>query len=157
WSGLIIVPYILLAYLFNGLYLNLNVASFFSNKIKYLIISSAAGCVSNLAFNFLLIPGYSMLGAAVSTLLSYMVMFFVLYYFSQKTYRIVYEWKLILRAAVVTFVLYAINIYIPQLLNLKYIYVLIIEFLSIFALFYALLGTKALELFKSFKVKKQLK
>ena len=157
WSGLIIVPYILLAYLFNGLYLNLNVASFFSNKIKYLIISSAAGCVSNVAFNFLLIPDYSMLGAAISTLLSYMVMFFLLYFFSQKTYRIEYEWKPILRAAAITLVLYAINIYIPQLLNLRYIYVLIIEFLSIFVLFYLLLGPKAIELAKSFRVKKQLK
>lgn len=157
WSGLIIVPYILLAYLFNGLYLNLNVASFFSNKIKYLIISSAVGCVSNVVFNFLLIPDYSMTGAALSTLLSYMVMFFVLYYFSQKTYRIVYEWKPILRAAALTFVLYAINIYIPQLLNLKYIYVLIIEFLSIFALFYVLLGAKTVELVSSFRIKKQLK
>ena len=157
WSGLVVVPYILLAYLFSGLYLNLNVASFFSNKIKYLIISSAAGCVSNIAFNFLLIPEYSMTGAAISTLLSYMVMFFVLYYISQKTYRIVYEWKPILKAAALTFLLYAINIYIPQLLNLSYIYVLIIEFLSIFLLFYVLLGPKAIELAKSFRVKKQLK
>ena len=98
-----------------------------------------------------------MTGAAISTLLSYMVMFFVLYYFSQKTYRIAYEWKPILRAALLTFFLYAINIYIPQLLNLRYIYVLIIEFLSIFLLFYVLLGPKALELAKSFRVKKQLK
>ncbi len=90
WSGLVIVPYILIAYLFSGLYMNLNVASFFSNKIKYLIISSAAGCVSNIALNFILIPRYSIIGAAISTMLSYMIMFIVLYYFSQKIYKIHY-------------------------------------------------------------------
>ncbi len=157
WSGLVIVPYILLAYLFSGLYMNLNVASFFRNKIRYLIISSAAGCVSNIILNFLLIPVYSMIGAAIATMLSYMIMFIVLYYFSQNIYRIDYEWGSIIKAAVLTFILFFINIYIPHYLNLSYIYLVFIEFISVLILFIVLLGSKSKDLVMSYIVKKQLK
>jgi O-antigen/teichoic acid export membrane protein len=151
WSGLVIIPYILLAYLFSGLYLNLTVASFFQNKIKYLIISSAAGCISNIILNFILIPQYSMIGAAIATVASYFIMFVVLYFFSQKIYKIHYEWGSILWALLATAAIYFINIYIPDYLKLNYIYTLFIEISSIILLFIVLLGKKSLELAKSYK------
>lgn len=151
WSGLIIVPYILLAYLFSGLYLNLTVASFFQNKIRYLIYSSAIGCISNIVLNFFLIPPYSMIGAAISTMLSYLIMFVALYFFSQKIYRIEYEWGSIIRASLLTALVYAVNIYIPDYLNLSYIYIIILEILSVIAVFAILLGRKSLELLKQRK------
>ncbi len=157
WSGLVIVPYILIAYLFSGLYMNLNVASFFSNKIKYLIISSAAGCVSNIVLNFILIPQYSIIGAAIATMLSYMIMFIALYYFSQKIYKINYEWSSIFKAAILTFSLFFINIYIPHYLKISYIYIALLEFLSVLILFIVLLGSKSKDLVMSYIVKKQLK
>jgi len=157
WGGLVIVPYILLAYLFSGLYLNLNVASFFQNKIKYLIISSAAGCTSNIILNLLLIPPYSMVGAAIATLLSYMIMFFVLYYYSQRIYRIDYEWNPILKAAILTSLLYVVNIFIPNYLKFSYIYTLFLEIVSILVLFLVLLGGKSKELIYSYYLKKHLK
>ena len=157
WSGLVIIPYILLAYLFSGLYLNLTVASFFQNKIKYLIISSGAGCVSNIALNFILIPQFSIIGAAVSTMLSYFIMFIVLYYFSQKIYRINYEWGFILKAATITLVLFVINIYIPHFFQIRYIYIVLIEIVSISVLYSVLLGKQTISLIKTFSVKKQLK
>lgn len=157
WSGLVIIPYILLAYLFSGLYLNLTVASFFQNKIKYLIISSGAGCVSNIALNFILIPQFSIIGAAVSTMLSYFIMFIVLYYFSQKIYRINYEWGFIFKAATITLVLFVMNIYIPHFFQIRYIYIVLIEIVSISVLYSVLLGKQTISLIKTFSVKKQLK
>ncbi len=151
WPGLVIIPYILLAYLFSGLYLNLTVASFFQNKIKYLIISSAVGCISNIVLNLILIPKYSMLGAAIATMVSYLIMFVVLYIFSQKIYRIQYEWGSITKAVIITAAIYFVNIYIPDYLKLNYIYTLSIEFFSIILLFIVLLGKKSLELAKSYR------
>jgi O-antigen/teichoic acid export membrane protein len=150
WSGLIIIPYILMAYLFSGLYLNLTVASFFQNKIKYLIISSAAGCISNIVLNFILIPPYSIIGAATATMLSYLIMFLVLYYYSQKIYRINYEWRAITKAVLITSIIFIINIYISDYLNLSYIYNVIIEISSIITVFSVLLGRKSLELAKQY-------
>jgi len=157
WSGLVIIPYILLAYLFSGLYLNLTVASFFRNKIKYLIISSGIGCLSNIALNFILIPHFSIIGAAISTMLSYLIMFIALYIFSQKIYKIDYHWGLITKAATITLLLYVINIYIPYIFKLSYIYIVLIEILSVFILYYVLLGSQTINLIKTFNVKKQLK
>ena len=151
WPGLVIVPYILLAYLFSGLYLNLTVASFFQNKIRYLIYSSAIGCISNIILNIILIPPYSMIGAAVSTMLSYFIMFIALYYYSQRIYKIDYEWGIIIKASILTAIVFMINIYIPDYLKLSYIYVLIIEILSIIAVFWTLLGKKTVELLSQSK------
>ncbi len=146
WPGLVVIPYILIAYLFSGLYVNLNIASFFQNKIRYLIISSGIGSISNIILNLILIPRYSITGAAIATMLSYMIMFFVLYYFSQRIFRINYELKLIFRAVIITSVLYAINIFIPDFLKLSYIYSLLLEILSVIVLYVVLLGRKSLEL-----------
>lgn len=157
WGGLVIIPYILLAYLFSGLYLNLNVASFFQNKIKYLIISSAAGCISNIVLNIILIPIYSIIGAAIATMLSYFIMFVVLYYFSQKIYRINYDWGSIFKAILLTIIFYAINIYIPTLLNLSYIYNVLLDVFLVFLLFYILLGKQSISLLSTLMVKKHLK
>jgi len=151
WSGLVIVPYILMAYLFSGLYLNLNVASFFQNKIKYLIISSAAGCISNIILNLILIPRYSITGAAVATMLSYMIMFFVLYFYSQRIYKINYEWGSIAKAVVFIFILYTINVIIADYLKLSYFFELLIEILMIILAFTVLLGSKSASLIKSYR------
>lgn len=157
WSGLVIIPYILLAYLFNGLFINLNVASFFKNKIRYLIISSAAGCISNIILNFILIPEYSIIGAAIATMLSYFIMFIVLYYYSQKIYRISYEWKKIFKAVVFTILLIFINYILTTQIKLSYLYSLIFEIICIFLLFSILLGKESIVLLRNLKVKKSLK
>lgn len=134
-GGLVILPFILLAYLFYGLFTNLNVASYFKDKIKYLIISSAAGFVSNVFFNLLLIPAYSFTGAAISTTLSYFVMFVTLYYFSQKVYRIEYEWKKIISGVVLTAIVYVINILISDYIKIGYLWKIIVEIISVILLF----------------------
>jgi O-antigen/teichoic acid export membrane protein len=117
WSGMVIIPYILGAYLMFGLYTNLNIASYFENKIKYLIISSGVGFLSNIILNFILIPPFSIVGAALATLLSYSIMFIVLYYFSQKVFYILYDWKSIIQYAVITLLIYIAFIYLSGFLH----------------------------------------
>jgi O-antigen/teichoic acid export membrane protein len=134
-SGLVILPYILLAYLFYGLFTNLNVASYFKDKIKYLVISSAAGFVSNIIFNLILIPVYSFIGAAISTTISYFIMFITLYFYSQKVYRIDYEWKKIITGVIFTGIVFAVNILISDYLKIGYLWKIIIEILSVIILF----------------------
>jgi len=131
WGGIGIIPYVLLAYLFFGLYTNLNVASYFENKIKYLIISSAIGAASNVILNFILIPALSIKGAALATLLSYMIMFIVLYIFSQKTFHIPYDWISIAKAALVAGALFFINIYVSDYIKMSYFSVILAKAASI--------------------------
>lgn len=146
WSGLGIIPFILLAYLFFGLYTNLNIASYFENKIKYLIISSAAGCASNIILNLILIPKYSIMGAAIATMVSYMIMFITIYYYSQKIYRINYAWKSIIFITVVTFILYFINIFISDKIQISYFVLELIKAVSVLILVGAIYSQKSLKL-----------
>jgi O-antigen/teichoic acid export membrane protein len=153
-GGLVILPYILLAYLFFGLYTNLNVASYFKDKTRYLLISSAAGFVSNIVFNIILIPSYSIIGAAISTTISYFVMFVVLYVFSQRIYRIGYEWKKIFGAVVITAILYALNIYISDYTGLNYLWKVILEIISVLVLFLFLFRNNLLNIRSVIRVSK---
>jgi O-antigen/teichoic acid export membrane protein len=116
WGGISIVPFILFAYFFFGLFTNLNIAAFYENKIKYIILSTFAGCISNIIFNIILIPKFSMMGAATATLLSYSLMFSILYFFSQKLYYIKYEWNKILSVIFLSIILLIINLIWPDIL-----------------------------------------
>jgi O-antigen/teichoic acid export membrane protein len=92
WAGLPIVPIILLAYLFNGLYINFMAGIQIRKKTQFLPIVTGAGALANVAANFLLIPKFGYFGAACATLLSYLLMAAGNYLFSQRFYRIQYEY-----------------------------------------------------------------
>ncbi len=93
WGGVLIVPVILLAYVFNGAYTNFVVGVFLKKKTIYLPWVFGAGAVVNIVANFLLIPRFGMMGSAYATLISYAVLAVGIYFASQKFYRIEYEWR----------------------------------------------------------------
>ncbi|MFA5012444.1 MAG: oligosaccharide flippase family protein [Ignavibacteria bacterium] len=93
WGGLSIVPVILLAYVFYGIYVNLMAGIYIEKKTKYLIYITGSAAVINIAANFILIPVIGMMGAATATLISYAVEVAGIYYIAQKYYRIDYEFK----------------------------------------------------------------
>ncbi|MCB0726825.1 MAG: oligosaccharide flippase family protein [Ignavibacteriae bacterium] len=93
WAGLSIVPVILFAYLLNGLYVNFMAGIYIEKKTKYLPLITGLGAVSNVIANFILIPEFSYMGAAIATLISYLVMMSGLFYVSNKFYKINYEYK----------------------------------------------------------------
>jgi O-antigen/teichoic acid export membrane protein len=89
--GLVVVPIILLAYLFNGMYVNLQAGLYIAEKTKYFPVVTVAGALVNVAANLLLIPRLGIAGAALATLASYMVMAAGLFLFAQKFYKVPYE------------------------------------------------------------------
>jgi len=97
WPGVSIVPWVLLAYVFTGAYTVFVVGVYLEKKTKYLPFVTGAGAVLNVGANFFLIPRIGILGGALSTLLSYIVMAGGMYFASQKFYYVTYEWKRILR------------------------------------------------------------
>jgi O-antigen/teichoic acid export membrane protein len=56
------------------------------------VISAAAAAV-NIALNFALIPPYGMIGAAISTAASYVVLFAGMTLYSQHVYPVAYQWR----------------------------------------------------------------
>ncbi|AFN73536.1 polysaccharide biosynthesis protein [Melioribacter roseus P3M-2] len=134
WSGLAIVPIILLAYIFHGMYVNFQAGLYIEEKTKYFPIVTGSGALVNIVSNFLLIPFWGIMGAALATLFSYITMALALFYFSQKVYRIKYEYgkiarlmSLIFSATVAYYLLYYNGILnIPVKILLLFVFVTIL-------------------------------
>lgn len=148
WSGLKIVPVILLSFLFSGLYLNFSVIPLFTNKSNVLFWISLGGCLLNLIFNFILIPQFEMMGAAYATLVSYIFMFGIIYFISQRAYFVNYEWKKILiMTSFVSVVCIVNNVFISRLQISTPIYI-IINLVLMFLFLLLLNNLKIIELKK---------
>ncbi len=111
-EGLIIVPYLLLANLFLGLYYNLAVWFKINNQTKYGAYIALIGAAVTIAGNligiplclYLGFPGY--LGAAWATLICYAAMLMLCYYWGQRHYPIPYDIKRISAYVLVALLIY---------------------------------------------------
>ncbi|RJQ64707.1 MAG: hypothetical protein C4517_01450 [Stygiobacter sp.] len=124
-DGLVIVPIILLGYLFNGIYYNFQAGIYIEEKTKYFPIVTGAGAIVNVVANLLLIPALGIVGAALATLASYIVMAYGLYYYSQKFYKIEYELSKIARIIFLLFTTSGVYYYIYYNVGLTFTYKLI--------------------------------
>jgi O-antigen/teichoic acid export membrane protein len=91
--GAIIVPILLLANLFLGIYYNLAVWFKLTEKTKYGAYLSIFGAVITLALNFALIPQIGFVGSAWATLVCYAAMMAASYFMGRKHYPIPYNIK----------------------------------------------------------------
>ena len=91
WRGIEIVPVLLLAYLFFGIYMNLAIWFKLADKNKYGTWFTVSGAILTIILNYTLIPLWGMMGAAVSTLVVYAFMAFICYWYGQKHYPIPYR------------------------------------------------------------------
>ncbi len=91
WEGLHIVPILLLAYLFLGIYYNFSVWFKLTDKTYYGTIITVIGMVITIAANYFLIPLEGYEGSAVAALLCYMGMTALCYFLGQRFYPIPYQ------------------------------------------------------------------
>jgi len=126
-SGLIIVPIILLGYLFHGLYVNFTAGIYIEEKTKYFPMVTGSGAVINVVVNFLLIPIIGIIGAALATLISYVVMSGGLFYVSQRFYEIKYEYKKI--GKILFLILISASFYYYLIYSIEFIFLYKIFFL----------------------------
>ena len=92
-AGLDVVPILLLANLFLGMYYNLSVWYKVSEKTRFGAYLSVAGAAITIGLNILLIPTMSYMGSAWATLICYASMCVMSYVFSRRHYPISYNWK----------------------------------------------------------------
>lgn len=94
-AGLDVVPILLLANLFLGMYYNLSVWYKVSEKTRFGAYLSVAGAAITIGLNVWLIPTMSYMGSAWATLICYASMCVMSYVFSRRHYPISYNWKYI--------------------------------------------------------------
>ena len=92
-KGIYIVPFVLYANVFLGIYYNLSIWFKFTEKTYYGGLMGGIGAVISISLNILLIPVLGMYGSAIAVLLAHLTMMLVSYYFSRKHYPVPYYLK----------------------------------------------------------------
>ena len=92
-SGMNIIPVVLSAYIFQGMYTNFIAGIYIKEHNKVLPFVTGVGAAVNIVSNILLIPILGIMGAALATLFAYMAMATSLYWQAQKVYFVSYDWR----------------------------------------------------------------
>jgi O-antigen/teichoic acid export membrane protein len=93
WEAMKVVPLIILANFFLGIYTNLSVWYKLIDKTHIGAYISIFGALITLLLNFLLIPKYSYYGSAIATIAAYGSMMLISYTMGNKYYPIPYDMK----------------------------------------------------------------
>ena len=91
WEAMKVVPLIILANFFLGIYNNLSVWYKLTDRTKMGAYISIVGAVLTLILNYLLIPKFSYYGSAIATIAAYGSMMFISYVMGNKYYPIPYD------------------------------------------------------------------
>ncbi len=95
WEGLKVVPILLLANLFLGIYYNLGIWFKLTGQTKFGASITIAGAVVTLIINFAFVPTYSYMACAWATFAAYGVMMVISYFLGKKHYPVNYNLRAI--------------------------------------------------------------
>jgi len=115
WDAMKVVPLIVLANFFLGIYTNLSVWYKLIDKTKIGAYISLIGAAITLILNWLLIPSMSYYGSAIATIAAYGSMMIISYKWGQNHYPIPYDFNKIFSYLGLTIMFSAISFYIPYL------------------------------------------
>lgn len=108
WEGLSVVPILLLANIFLGIYYNLSIWYKLGNKTKAGAYITLIGAAVTCAINFLFIPAYGYVACAWGHFFCYGSMMVMSYLWGQKEYHIPYATKKLIAYIVIVVLLYFI-------------------------------------------------
>ncbi|MES2836926.1 MAG: oligosaccharide flippase family protein [Bacteroidota bacterium] len=91
WVGLNVVPILLLANLFLGIFFNLSIWYKLAEKTRYGAVLTFFGAAITIVLNSILIPVLGYVGSAWATLICYVSMTILSYYIGQKYFPIPYQ------------------------------------------------------------------
>ncbi|MDB4584677.1 polysaccharide biosynthesis C-terminal domain-containing protein [Draconibacterium sp.] len=121
YESFTIVPVILLANLFFGIYFALSMWYKLTDMTRYGAYISVVGAVVTITLNVLLIPVYGYKGSAFALLICFFGMMVISYFFGQKYYPIPYNLKRIFTYFFIAAIIYIISRYtVTFTSNLKY-------------------------------------
>lgn len=113
WTAMKVVPLIILANLFLGIYTNLSVWYKLIDKTRVGAYISITGAALTLLLNYWLVPTMSYYGSAIATIVAYGSMMLISYYLGQKKYPIPYEVDKIGSYLGISIVLSGLSFYVP--------------------------------------------
>lgn len=108
-TGLKVVPILLLANMFLGIYYNLSIWYKLTHQTMAGAVITIAGAVITLLINFLFIPTYGYVACAWATFFCYGSMMVLSYLWGQKNYPVPYAWKKLTAYLVIVVLLYFVH------------------------------------------------
>lgn len=124
-EGLYIVPILLWANIFLGMYYNISIWYKITDQTGKGAKISVIGAFITLVMNFILIPFLGYLGSALATLICYASMLILGYVWGQKYYPIPYETGKFFKYSFITIIIYFGAIQLQSLVESKQLYYLI--------------------------------
>ncbi|MGC4234368.1 MAG: oligosaccharide flippase family protein [Niabella sp.] len=121
WIGLKVVPVLLLANMFLGIYYNLSIWYKLGNKTIAGAYITLIGAAVTLLINYIFIPHYSYIACAWATFACYGIMMVVSYIWGQKNYRIPYAKNKLIAYIVIAVLFYISHYYIKEQFSVPWV------------------------------------
>ncbi len=131
-AGLIIVPVILAAKLFLGIFYNLSVWYKLTNKTLYGAIIALMGASITIGLNVVLIPKFGYIGAAWANFACYFTMMVVSYFWGRKVYPVPYNVAKVLIYSALAVIIY----FVAGLININSTFITV-AINTLFLIFFA--------------------
>ncbi len=112
WEAMTVVPILLLAYLFLGVYHNLSVWYKITDRTKFGAYISIFGALITLFINTIFIPKFGYMASAIATLFAYTAMALTSYILGKKYYSIPYNLKKMGLYLALSIILSALSFYL---------------------------------------------
>lgn len=112
WEGLKVVPILLFANMFLGIYYNLSIWYKLSQKTMPGAYITLIGAAITLLINYLFIPRFGYMASAWATFFCYGSMMVISFIWGQRDYRIPYAWKKLVAYMVIAAMVYFIHHFI---------------------------------------------
>src|ERR1700753_4354482 len=109
WVGLKVVPILLFANIFLGIYYNLSIWYKLSSNTRAGAYITFIGAAITLVINYLFIPRFGYMASAWATFLCYGSMMVISYVWGQKVYRVPYAWKKLVAYMVIVALLFFVH------------------------------------------------
>jgi len=112
YEGLHIVPYILMANFFFGIFFSLSLWYKLTDKTHFGAFIALVGSIITIVLNIVLVPKFGYIGAAYAVLICFVSMTIISYLLGQKHYPIPYDLKNILFYISIGLILYGVSCFI---------------------------------------------
>lgn len=112
-EGLMVVPIVLISYLFQGIYFNLSLWYKLTDKTQWGAYISLIGCALTVLGNIIFVPRYGYMAAAWTSLACFFLMVLISWWLGQKYYPIAYNIKSALFYSALSIFLFVLGMNLP--------------------------------------------
>ncbi|MDY0082916.1 MAG: oligosaccharide flippase family protein [Ignavibacteriaceae bacterium] len=110
-----VVPVILFAYVFSGMSMISSIGIYLTSKTTYIAIITIVSAAINIFLNYLFIPVYGIMGAAVNTLIAFLVLYFLSLKISNRYYKIGFENSKLLKLFILSVIILWLAAYLSDI------------------------------------------